>query len=64
MSVDISAGGIGLECKDPLNANFLRVTICEDAQSYLAVVRHRRETETGWFVGIEFLEEADCHVRL
>ncbi len=64
MSVDISAGGIGLECNDPLDVNYLRVTIQEDAVSYIAVVRHRRETGTGWFFGVEFLEDDVCHERL
>ena len=64
MSVNISPGGIGLECEDPLNTNLLRITIRQDATSYIAAVRHRRKTESGWFVGVEFLDDDACHERL
>lgn len=60
VSRDISRGGIGFTHSHPIDANFLRITIQESGEAYLAEVRHSRMLdETTWFSGVEFVEPID-----
>ena len=66
MSQDISASGIGFISPTKIECNYLRVTVVEDNQSTIAVVRYCRpfdESSTRMFVGVEFLDDYSCHDR-
>ncbi len=57
---DISAGGMGLRCRQPVGVfQRLRVTLDETGENLCGQVRHCTRTATGYLIGIEFEPATD-----
>ena len=64
ISSDFSKGGIGFTCKHRIDTMYVRVTINEDNQSMIGVVRHTRlidEADGTHFVCIQFFDDYHAH---